>query len=232
LALILSLDTTTRSGSVAIVRDGRVVHEQVGGSELTHAQRLPGELMTACDAAGISIADVEMFAVAAGPGSFTGLRVGIATIQGLAMARGRTVVAISALEALAEAAPGTPRRVAAWMDAQRGEVFAQVFEPSAGVQVPLTEPVSARPPVALELQAGEVSGATFHGDGAIRYRAQIFAAMGPSAQILESVAPLAGAIGRIAAAQPDRAVLPHAVVPIYIRKPDAEIARDQRSSPP
>ena len=227
--LILSLDTTTRSGSVAIARDGLVLHEHTGDCELTHAQRLPADLMTACGAAGISIRDVELFAVAAGPGSFTGLRVGIATIQGLAMAWGRQVVPVSTLEALAEAVPGAPHKVAAWMDAQRGEVFAQVFERDAGTRIALTEAVSARPAVVLELHGPAAGGAIFHGDGALRYRAQIVAARGPSVVIIEEVTPLAGAIARIAAAQPDRAVLPHAIVPIYVRRPDAEIARDRRA---
>lgn len=230
--LILSLDTTTRSGSLAVVRDGRVVHEQAGQGPLTHAQRLPGDLMTACRAAGISIADVELFAVGAGPGSFTGLRVGIATIQGLAVARGRHVVPVSTLEALAASAAGPAARIAAWLDAQRGEVFAQVFHRDRDALRPLTDALSVPPAAALELHARELEGASFHGDGAIRYRAQIVAGRGPSVHVLDAVSPLAGAIGRIAAAHQDRAVLPHAIVPIYVRRPDAEIARDRRSGRP
>jgi hypothetical protein len=108
-------------------------------------------------------------------------------------------------------------------------VFAQVFGGGAAARVPLTEAISARPAAALDLHQRELSGATFHGDGALRYRAQILAALGSSAQVIDRTAPLAGAIGRIAASHPDRAVLPHAIVPIYVRRPDAEIARDRRS---
>src|SRR5688500_11941612 len=140
--LILSLDTTTRGGSVAIVRDGVVIHQQSGDAAATHAERLPTDLLTACAAAGVDIAGLERFAVAAGPGSFTGLRIGIATVQGLAMARDRLVVPVSALEALAAAAPGHSPRIAAWMDAQRGEVFAQVFERRPGGVHALCEPVA------------------------------------------------------------------------------------------
>ena len=106
--LILALDTTTRAGSAAVLRDGRVLHELAGDPALTHGQRLPGELMRVLDAAGVRIEDVDLFAVAAGPGSFTGLRVGIATMQGLAMARGRRVVPVSTLEALARRAAPQP----------------------------------------------------------------------------------------------------------------------------
>jgi len=225
--LILALDTTTRTGSVAIARDERVLSEHVGEPSLTHAQRLPGDLIAACRTAGLTIGDVEMFAVAAGPGSFTGLRVGIATIQGLAMAQSRRVVPVSTLEALAASAPGDARRIAAWMDAQRGEVFAQVFDRTRASVTPVTEAISASPAVALEIQRGQLDSAVFHGDGAQRYREQIVATFG-ALSIAESIPPLAGAIARIAARHADRAVLPHAIVPIYVRRPDAEIARDRR----
>jgi tRNA threonylcarbamoyladenosine biosynthesis protein TsaB len=229
--LILALDTTTRAGSVAIADGGTVVYEAAGDAALTHAQRLPLDVMRACDAAGIAIARVERFAVAAGPGWFTGLRIGIAAIQGLATAHQRPVVPVPTLEALA-AASGAPR-VAAWMDAQRGEVFAQVFtRTGASVYAPRHAPVSAAPAAALQAHAAELAGATFHGDGALRYRAEIRAARGDATSIIDPVQPLAGAIALIAAAQPERAVLPHAVVPVYVRRPDAELARDRRTGTP
>jgi tRNA threonylcarbamoyladenosine biosynthesis protein TsaB len=225
--LILSLDTTTRAGSIAILRGTTVLHERVGDAIRTHAQRLPGDLMTACAAAGVAIEEIDLFAVAAGPGSFTGLRVGIATVQGLAMARNRRVVPISTLEAIAAAA-GAPV-VAAWMDAQRGEVFAQVFEREAGIERPRTDPINAPPRIALQLHQESLSGAEFHGDGAVRYRDDILAMRGSSAVVAAAVPPLAGAIGRIAARRAGEAVVPHAIVPIYVRRPDAELARDRRS---
>ena len=229
--LILSLDTTTRSGSVAIVGDRRVLFEREGDPSRTHAQRLPSELMEACRAAGVGIEQVELFAVAAGPGSFTGLRVGIATVQGLAIARGRRVVPVSALEALAAATPGGHTRIAAWMDAQRGEVFAQPFERAGDAATALTDAISAEPAAALDFHAEALAGAVFHGDGAIRYRDVITGARPEGFQIVEPVRPLAAAIALIAARNPDRAVLPHAVVPIYVRRSDAELARDRRSRP-
>src|SRR4051812_25477072 len=99
--IILALDTTTAAGSTAVVRDGLVLAEQIGNAEVTHGQRLPADLANVLDLASIPIEDVEVIAVAAGPGSFTGLRVGIATAQGLATASSRLVVPVSALEALA-----------------------------------------------------------------------------------------------------------------------------------
>jgi len=225
--LILSLDTTTRGGSVAIARDGVVVYLRGGDPLRTHAERLPRDLMTACELAGVSIGDIDLFAVAAGPGSFTGMRIGIATMQGLAMARNRRIVPVSALEALAAASPAGPARIAPWIDAQRGEVFAQVYENGSAIS-----PAQHGPPVqVLEHHAGLLEAAEFVGDGALRYREQILVARGADTRIASEVPHLAGAIALIAAREPGRAVLPHAVVPIYIRRPDAEIARDRTYHP-
>jgi tRNA threonylcarbamoyladenosine biosynthesis protein TsaB len=227
--LILALDTTSRAGSVAVVRGTRVLVELAGDEALAHGQRLPVALKDACEAAGITIEAVECLAVAAGPGSFTGLRIGIATMQGLAMARGVRIVPVSTLEAVAAAAPGSPDRVAAWIDAHRGEVFAQVFVRTAAGLVPDGEPIPAAPAAVLAAHAGTLAGAEFHGDGAMRYAAAIQAAF-PDARIAGSVPPLAGAIGAIAGAHPERAVLPHAVVPVYVRRPDVEVERERRGT--
>jgi tRNA threonylcarbamoyladenosine biosynthesis protein TsaB len=224
--LILSLDTSTRTGSAAIVRDGTVIQEIAGNGTATHGERLPADLMTLLDAAAVGLHEVDLFAVAAGPGSFTGLRVGIATIQGLAVAEGRLVVPISTLEALARSAARDGRPVAAWMDAQRGEVFASLYAPD-GRSV-LIEPTSAPPEATLTAwrSAADLGGAIFAGDGALRYRDRIAAVL-PDAAV-EAPSGLAGVIGRIASAEPERAVRPHAVVPVYIRRSDAELARDRR----
>ena len=227
--LILALDTTTRAGSVAVLRGDEVLYEHSGDPSLTHGQRLPGDLIKACAAAGVSIGDVQLFAVAAGPGSFTGLRIGIATMQGLAMARDGRIVPVSTLEAIAAAAPGDTPRIAAWMDAQRGEVFAQVFERNGGEARPISGAMAAAPAVVLVQHEQWLRGATFEGDGAVRYRQDIERGTGEAVRIASDVPHLAAAIGRIAAAAPGRGVLPHAVVPVYVRRPDAEIARDRRA---
>src|SRR3990170_5729255 len=127
---VLALDTTTRDGSVALVDVHHIIDERRGDGVRTHAERLPGELVALAEAHGLSVSGIDLFAVAAGPGSFTGLRIGISTIQGLALTVGRPLVAVSALEALAQCASeraGAGRSVAAWMDAHRGEVFAALY---------------------------------------------------------------------------------------------------------
>jgi tRNA threonylcarbamoyladenosine biosynthesis protein TsaB len=227
--MILALDTTTKGGSVAVVDDGLVRVERAGNPEVTYGERLPAELETVLDAAGVRIEAIDLFAVAAGPGSFTGLRVGIATIQGLAMARARRVVAVSALEALARAATNPDQTVATWMDAQRGEVFAALY--AADGRDILIPPVAATPPVVLDAwaESGVTERSIFIGDGALRHGEFLRKALGARVQIV-APPPLAGLIGQIAAEDPARADLPHAIVPIYIRKSDAELARARRAA--
>src|SRR5262245_9861929 len=101
---VLALDTTTRAGSIALVEDDRVVAERRGNPSRTHGERRPGEIASLLADHGCRTSDVDIFAVASGPGSFTGLRVGIATIQGLAFVHRRRIAAVSALEALAQVA--------------------------------------------------------------------------------------------------------------------------------
>ena len=86
---VLALDTTTLEGSVALVDEHGVVDERRGDIARSHAERLPGDLAQLVEAHGVSLREMDLFAVASGPGSFTGLRIGIATIQGLALASGR-----------------------------------------------------------------------------------------------------------------------------------------------
>jgi tRNA threonylcarbamoyladenosine biosynthesis protein TsaB len=201
-----------------------------GDAASTQCERIPLELILALDDAAIRIDAVDLFAVVAGPGSFTGLRVGIATIQGLAIAERKRVVAVSALEALARAAVNPHRPVGAWMDAQRGEVFAALYAPD-GRDV-LIEPVSAAPDDVLDSwsERADPKNITFVGDGAVRYRDAIERHAAAHASIV-APPPLAGLAGRIAAGEPSRAILPHAIVPIYVRKSDAELARARREQP-
>ena len=225
--IVLALDTTTKGGSIAVVHDEVVRVEQAGDPEVTFGQRLPAELTKVLEQAGVRIDDIDLFAVAAGPGSFTGLRVGIATVQGLAMAQGKRVVAVSALEALARAATNADHTIAAWMDAQRGEVFAALYARDG--RDLLVPPVSAPPRAVLDAwtESAPAGPRIFIGDGAIRHQEFLRQEIGSHARII-APPPLAGIIGQIAVEDPGRADLPHAIVPIYVRKSDAELARARR----
>jgi len=231
--LILSLDTSSAAGSAALVRDGAVLVERAGDGSRTHGQRLPRELMAVLDEAGAGLDDVDRFAVSIGPGSFTGLRVGIATIQGLAMAQRTLVTPVSSFEALAWLARGTADAIAVWIDAHRGEVFATLFDGDG--RTILQPATSLTPEATLDAWAASLAARTrvrWTGDGALRYQDAIAAGTRSRDGFEGAVPRLAGAIGLIAGAAPDRAVRPHALVPLYVRRSDAELARDRRETAP
>ena len=234
----LSLDTTTRDGSVALVVGDRVADERRGDVSRSHAERLPAELTDVADAHGIAIADVDLFAVAAGPGSFTGLRIGIATVQGLAFVEQRSVVAVSALDALAHMAAtdlGPDALVSAWIDAQRGDVYAALYRvadasPFAPERLTaIAEPVVGDPAgiAAAWVQRGTIP-AVCVGDGAVRYASVVGEHLKTTR--VGGAPLLAGAIGRLAIVRAERgdAVHPAAIQPLYIRRPDAEVDRERR----
>ena len=239
--LILALDTSSAAGSAAIVRDDTIVIERTGDGSRTHGERLPRELMTILTDAGVALHDIDAFAVVTGPGSFTGLRVGIATIQGLALAQRKRVAPVTSFEALArlgrtldrasDVRPRASDLIAVWIDAHRGEVFASLYAPDGmGVR---ERPTSLSPGATIEAWREALEGDTrvrFIGDGADKYAADIRGGLGERAQILTGVPALAGTAGRIAAADPGRLVNPHAVIPLYVRRSDAELARDRREA--
>ena len=235
--LILALDTSSAAGSAAVVRDDTIVIEHTGDGSRTHGERLPRELMTILTDAGVAPDDIDAFAVVTGPGSFTGLRVGIATIQGLALAQRKRVAPVTSFESLArlgrtsDVGPRTSDLIAVWIDAHRGEVFASLYEPD-GIAV-RERPTSLSPGATLEAWSGALEGDTrvrFIGDGADKYADDIRNGLGERAQILTGVPALAGTAGRIAAGDPGRLVNPHAVIPLYVRRSDAELARDRRAA--
>jgi tRNA threonylcarbamoyladenosine biosynthesis protein TsaB len=223
---ILSLDTSSAGGSAAIVRDGEIVIERAGDRTRMHGERLPGELMALLDAAKLTLNEVQAYAVSIGPGSFTGLRVGIAAIQGLALAQGKMVTPVSSFEALAFPLLGT-NPVAVWIDAHRGEVFATLLAPTGDT---IHEPTSMTPAATLDAWTRWIDNdapIAFAGDGAIAYRDTIRSRFGDRTTIAEPRL-LAGTIGLIAAAHPGRAVQPHAIAPLYVRRPDAVLARERQ----
>jgi tRNA threonylcarbamoyladenosine biosynthesis protein TsaB len=229
--IILALDTTTREGSIAVLHDATIRVERIGDPSITHGQRLPGELAAVLAEANVRVEDVDLLAVAAGPGSFTGLRVGIATIQGIGMAHAKRVVPVSVLAALARAGVNADRSIGAWMDAQRKEVFAALY--AADGRDELIPAVSAFPHDVLKAWSDTVdlTRVVFVGDGASHHEPILRREIGDDVAIVKPP-PLAGVIGQIAAENPGRAVLPHAIVPIYVRRSDAELARARRAAIP
>lgn len=225
--VILSLDTTTRGGSVAVMRDEALLALVPGDATRSHSERLPGEIEVALAQAGLQRNAIDLLAVATGPGAFTGLRIGLAAIQGLAMTLERPAIGISALDALAAEVTGAPL-VAPWMDAQRGEVFATLVDAAGRT---LESPLAGPPAAILDAWRAHLDGhaAVFIGDAAER-DAALIASAGAGQWEVRTPPPLAPALARIAGMRAARgeAGLPHQLTPIYVRRPDVEIERERR----
>jgi tRNA threonylcarbamoyladenosine biosynthesis protein TsaB len=231
--LLLALETANRDGSVALARDGVVIASARGDGSRPLATRLPGDALALLEPFGLLLGDVDAFAVCIGPGAFTGLRVGIATAQGLAFATGRPIVGVSALDALGVAAldgRDHPAVAGVWMDAARGEVFAQRYVTAPGEWLGVRsvgEPISAPPADVAAAWSNEGTPVShWIGDGVGRYHAALGVA-----RVLEPtplLAPLVARLGTLAIAA-GQGGAPHALRPLYVRPADVELAREKKA---
>lgn len=216
--IVLGLDTATSATVVGVLGADGVVHEvrddPPPGARPAHAGRLLGAVEEALAAAGVEWDAVTRLAVGVGPGSFTGLRIGIATARGLAQARRIPVTGVSTLEALARGAQAGSAPVLAVLDARRGEAFAAAwgsgaFPPAALAPEALAERVRAMPIAPLAV-----------GDGAVRFRGSLEAAGA-------HVPPDEDGVHRLRAEQvcrlgaEGRTTDRDALLPDYLREPDA-----------
>jgi tRNA threonylcarbamoyl adenosine modification protein YeaZ/ribosomal-protein-alanine acetyltransferase len=236
--VVLALETVSRAGSLALWRNGACDAVR-GNPTASHAERLPGELLDLLAAQGLAPSDVTLLAVVTGPGSFTGLRVGVAAVQGLALAGGIRAIGIPTLDALITSWRlefDDSAQVAACLDGQRGEVFFSAVDVVAGQSldacVSLLAPGVARPDeaaVRLLAATDPARRLVIVGDGAMRYAALLRERF-PDAQIMAEPRTLAEAAAVLAVARADRAGTPHALRAVYLRRPDVEIARERASA--
>jgi tRNA threonylcarbamoyladenosine biosynthesis protein TsaB len=223
---LVGFDTSTAATSVCVLRgDGQTFEHVPPPARLSeppgHSRELLPLVAELMDQAGIGWADVDGIATGVGPGTFTGLRIGVATARALATAAALPVHPVSSLAALASAASAASdrdvRRVLPLIDAKRGELFAALFEGDRQ----LVEPFAALPDQLEERAGRELAGAVAVGDGSLRFR-EILEAAGvrvpPDGSELHVVRALH--VCRLAAEVP--AQQPEAVLPTYIRDPDAE----------
>ena len=130
--IILALSCPAKGASAAVLSGREVLATFSAGDTMTGSELLLPMAEAALRAAGIAMGDVDLFAVTVGPGSFTGVRIGVALVKGLAFGRGAVCCPVSTLEALAENVVPLPGLVCPVMDARRNEVYAALFSSSGG----------------------------------------------------------------------------------------------------
>ncbi|HEX9103702.1 MAG TPA: tRNA (adenosine(37)-N6)-threonylcarbamoyltransferase complex dimerization subunit type 1 TsaB [Polyangia bacterium] len=215
---MLALDTATLHAGAALWRDGALVAER-RRVVTTHSEALLQMIDELFVEASVAPADVDAIACGAGPGSFTGLRIGLSTAKGLCFALGKPLVMVSSLAALAARAPDG--RVCATLDAFKGEVYAGLFDVRGGVPVRDGDE-AALPPAKLLLQLDGVDYVV--GSGAQKYREL-------AARLLdEEAGPRPADVARLAALRAARGDYDDlaSAAPAYIRPSEAELVKQQR----
>jgi tRNA threonylcarbamoyladenosine biosynthesis protein TsaB len=219
---VLALETATGFASVAVLRRGALLAELTSTGARPHSGRLLPAVDHVLAAAGLTLAGLGAFAVSIGPGSFTGLRVGVATLKGLAFGDARPVAAVPTLAALAAGAAASGEPVLACLDARRGEVYAAAFAPGGAPLVPegvFTPEALARAaprPCTLVGCPGEEAVLEAVRD-----------ALGPGARCAEPAPPRAFFVGRLGLALLARGEtrLASELAPRYLRRAEAEARR-------
>ena len=167
--VILSLETATLGGSVFLGRGNVQLATRLGDPKVSHSNSLLSDIAGSLEDAGLSLQDVELLACASGPGSFTGLRIGVATLKALAATLGLPCVGVSTLAAVAHAA-GPSRVTVALLPAGRGELFSQMFSVSEDGRVTELDAAAHVSPQVLVEKYGQLEDVTWAGIGA---RAQV-----------------------------------------------------------
>jgi tRNA threonylcarbamoyladenosine biosynthesis protein TsaB len=215
---VLALDTTTPRGSLAVAGDGGLLAEARIVTSGGHSRWVLGAAEALLQGLDLEPAALDGFAVTVGPGSFTGLRVGISSIQGLGLASGRPCVGLSTLDVLALAGAGRAPRVVTLMDAFRGETYSAVYDgdgrPCQAAAVGLLEPLLDALVAGPEM-GGEIA---FVGDAAVARRETIAArvprASFPEVDLFLAVPLARAALARLRAGEGEPAA---ALRPLYLR---------------
>ncbi len=169
--VILSLETATLGGSVFLARGTTALAKRKGDAKVSHSNSILEDINQCLNDAELKLADVELFACASGPGSFTGLRIGIVTLKALAATLQRPCAGVPTLNAIAHSA-GTSNATVALLPAGRGEVFAQMFSVSADDVAELDTAAHLSPQRLIE-RYGDFPSLVWAGPGRDLHRAML-----------------------------------------------------------
>lgn len=224
---VLAVDTSSERGSVCVVDSHEVVGEVRIASSIQYSERLFRSIEFLFLHLPFRLSDVDVFAAARGPGSFTGLRVGLAAMEAFVAAHGKRGVGVTTLEALTWKTGIRNMPIAPVVDARRGDIYGALYRRIDG-NAGLDTLVEERPPVVLKpaewLTSLPREPLIFCGDGANRYRSLIEEQ--PEWSIHSMDLYLASTIAELAATTNSGPL-----APLYVRKTDAEIARESIGSP-
>lgn len=225
---ILGIESSAISAGAAVLSGGELVAEFFLCTGLTHSQTLMPLIDSVLNMAGITVPQLDVIAVSNGPGSFTGLRIGVGTAKGIAFGAGKKVVGVSPLLSLAYNISPTNKIILPIMDARRGEVYNGVYKYKNGKPVEVTLPRA----LPIDELMGEFYGqeVIFVGDGVPVYKTQIMNTMKGTAAFPPEHLLHQRASSVAKAAESMAAVPPEELVPKYIRKPQAQREYEEREN--
>ena len=230
--IVVGIETSTPQTSVAIGGEQGIVAQMSVAGRARQEAAVPA-LQQLLRWSGTDLHHVGGVAVGIGPGLFTGLRVGVVTAKTLAQALAVPIVGLTSLDVLAFAVRHTPRRICAVIDARRREVFWSLYRPVPGGVVRETEHAVARPDHLIAELSAVPGDVLVVGDGAILYRHEIERELGGRVEFASATHAHPQAASLVELAAPRLLREEHDrlfdVVPVYLRKSDAEIAWDQRA---
>ena len=231
---ILAIDTSTMLGGIAIMDESLLIAESRLNVKSTHSERLMTEIEHCLKQSGVKISDIDVFAVATGPGSFTGLRIGLSTIKGFSYATGKPIVSVPTLEALAWNFPYSRYPVCTMLDARKKEVYAALFKWEGENLIRLINETSAKPEefVRDALRVTHDDKFIFAGEGAVLYRDKIIEAVGEKAIFASPEktvpSPANVAVLGLKKAKAGEFSEPVSLIPMYIRKSEAEVKENAK----
>lgn len=218
--IVLGIDTSTNTGGVALVNQEYLIGEYILNIKTNHSDRILPAIQLVLEDAGIGLKDLAGIAVVSGPGSFTGLRIGVATAKGFAYALNKPLIGLTALQAFAWQHRLYPGLVCPIMDARRQEVFTQVFKGNQAV----TEPFNCGIDELLTWTKQQEQPVLFMGDGAILYKERLEPIQQVEFPAPEEMLLRPSSVASLGLQQLSQGVKHHPfeLVPFYMRKSSAE----------
>ena len=231
---ILGIETATEYLGAALIIEGSKRLERYINSRSSHCELLTGFIMELSGEAGITPASFDGISVSVGPGSFTGLRIGIATAMGLAYGLGISIAPVNTLAALARNAAEPGRLVCPLIDAKRSEAYAGIYRVTDGIPEAVVEPAALPLDTLAEILRKTAEPVILTGPAARLFRDHLSAAYGSSLSCVaeQDAAPSALSVAELGLLlfHNGGGVHPASIRPVYLRRSDAEIARDARCS--
>ena len=220
--LTLAFDTSSRTAAVAVLRDDTILYDSIINTGLNQSEVLMPEIDYACRRVGIKISDINLFACTLGPGSFTGLRIGVSTLKGLMLATGTPAAGVSSLAAVVLNIGTTSKLICSMIDAGRGQVYVAYFRYNdKNILQQISEEKAVNP---QEIINNTDKNTLFVGDGAIKY-ADVIKNIKSEVSIVSDLqhyirASAVGILGRKKFAEKDL-LDASTLVPVYLRSADA-----------